>query len=93
MTRTAGCLPYGFPRRRSQGIALLAQAITERIARTVYVSRVRIPAAAGQLRAQLHARGVVTQESVLEDGQIELVLELPNVDLLELARAPGVIVR
>ena len=77
---------------RSQGIELLAQAITERIARTVFVSRVRIPAAAGQLRAQLHARGVVTQEFFLEDGQIELVVELPNVDLLALARAPGVII-
>ena len=77
---------------RSQGIELLAEAITERIARTVFVSRVRIPAAAGQLRAQLHARGVVTQEFFLEDGQIELVVQLPNVDLLALARAPGVII-
>jgi GTPase len=76
----------------AQGVPLLAEAITERIARTVYVSRVRIPPAAGQLRSRLYARGVVKQEHVLEDGQIELLLELPNVDLLELARAPGVVV-
>jgi GTP-binding protein HflX len=77
---------------QAQGIPLLAEAITERIARTVYVSRVRIPPAAGRLRSRLYARGVVKQEHVLEDGQIELLLELPNVDLLELARAPGVVV-
>ncbi len=77
---------------QSLGIPLLAQAITERIARTVEVSRVRIPPSAGQLRSRLYARGVVRQERVLEDGQIELLLELPNVDLLELARAPGVVV-
>ncbi len=29
---------------------------------------------------------------MLEDGHIELLLELPNVDLLELAKAPGVVV-
>jgi GTPase len=76
----------------SLGIALLAQAITERIARAVQISRLRIPPSAGQLRSQLYARGVVRQELVLEDGQIELVLELSNVDLLTLARAPGVVV-
>jgi GTP-binding protein HflX len=77
---------------QSLGIALLAQAITERIARTVHVSRVRIPPSAGQLRSRLYARGVVKQEHVRDDGHIELVLELPNVDLMELARAPGVVV-
>jgi GTPase len=76
----------------SAGIALLAQAITERIARAVQISRLRIPPSAGQLRSQLYARGVVRQEVVLEDGQIELVLELANVDLMALARAPGVVV-
>jgi GTPase len=76
----------------SLGIALLAQAITERIARAVQISRLRIPPSAGQLRSQLYARGIVREEVVLEDGQIELVLELPNVDLLTLARAPGVVV-
>jgi GTPase len=76
----------------SAGIALLAQAITERIARAVQISRLRIPPSAGQLRSQLYVRGVVRQEVVLEDGQIELVLELANVDLMALARAPGVVV-
>ncbi len=77
---------------QSNGIPLLAEAITERISRTVYTARVRIPPSAGQLRSRLYARGVVRQEVSLEDGQIELVLEVPTVDLLELARAPGVIV-
>jgi GTP-binding protein HflX len=77
---------------QSVGIPLLADAITERIARTVHASRVRIPPSAGQLRSRLYARGVVKQEIVLEDGHMELLLELPTVDLLELARAPGVIV-
>ena len=77
---------------QSQGLPLLAEAITERIARAVHISRVRIPPSAGQLRARLYARGVVRQEVALPDGQIEIVLELPDVDLLELARAPGVVV-
>ena len=77
---------------QSLGIPLLAQAITERIARTVQVSRVRLPPAAGQLRSRLYARGVVKQERALEDGHIELLLELADVDLLELSRAPGVVV-
>jgi GTP-binding protein HflX len=76
----------------SRGVPLLAEAITERIARTVYAARVRIPPSAGQLRSRLYARGVVREEVSLEDGQIELLLELPTVDLLELARAPGVVV-
>ena len=76
----------------SLGIELLAEAITERISRTVFVSRVRIPPGAGQLRSQLYARGVVKEERFLDDGQIELVVELPNVDLVELARSPGVII-
>jgi GTPase len=74
------------------GIPLLAEAITERISRTVHTARVRIPPSAGQLRSRLYARGVVKQELALEDGQIELQLELPDVDLLELARAPGVVI-
>jgi GTP-binding protein HflX len=77
---------------QSAGIPLLAEAITERIARTVHAARVRIPPSAGQLRSRLYARGVVRQEVSLEDGHIELLLEVPTVDLLELARAPGVIV-
>jgi len=77
---------------QSLGIALLAEAITERISRTVHLSRVRIPPSAGQLRSRLYARGVVKEEHVRDDGHIELVLELPNVDLMELARAPGVVV-
>src|SRR5580698_10594727 len=77
---------------QSSGIELLADAITERISRTVFASRVRIPPSAGQLRSRLYARGIVKQEHVRDDGHIELVLELPNVDLMELARAPGVVV-
>jgi GTP-binding protein HflX len=77
---------------QSLGITLLAEAITERISRTVHVSRVRIPPSAGQLRSRLYARGVVKEEHVRDDGHLELVLELPNVDLMELARAPGVVV-
>jgi GTPase len=77
---------------QSLGIELLAQAITERLARTVQASRIRIPPAAGQLRSQLYARGVVTGERILEDGHIELAVEVPDVDLMALARSPGVVV-
>jgi len=76
----------------SSGLPLLAQAITERLSRTVHAARVRLPPSAGQLRSSLYARGIVRGESALEDGHIELLLEVPTVDLMELARAPGVVV-
>ena len=49
-----------------------------------------LPPAAGSLRARLHAAGVVRDERALEDGAIELLVELPAAELAAWAALPGV---
>ena len=72
------------------GIDLLTGAIAERLARFARRARVRVPAAAGALRSRLYAAKAVRSERAAEDGALELEVELPDVELLELARRPGV---
>ena len=72
------------------GLDLLAGAIAERISRFARSARVRVPAAAGALRSRLYAAKAVREEHSMEDGSIELVVELPDTELLTLARTPGV---
>jgi GTP-binding protein HflX len=75
---------------RRAGLDLLQEAIAERLARSVRRARVRVPASAGALRSRLYAAGAVRHESSADDGSLELTVELPDVELLALARAPGV---
>ena len=72
------------------GLDLLAGAIAERIARFARVARLRVPAAAGALRSRLYAAKAVREERSADDGSSELLVELPDVELLALARTPGV---
>ena len=72
------------------GLDLLASAIAERISRFARVARLRVPAAAGALRSRLYAAKAVRAERSADDGSIELLVELPDVELLALARTPGV---
>jgi GTP-binding protein HflX len=72
------------------GLDLLQQAIVERLARVARRARVRLPASAGALRAKLYSAGAVRAESALEDGSLDLTVELPDVELVALARTPGV---
>ena len=51
---------------------------------------VRVPASAGALRSRLYAAQAVRAEQSADDGSIELAVELPDVELLELARTAGV---
>jgi hypothetical protein len=46
--------------------------------------------ASGALRARLYAAGVVREERALEDGAIELLVELPAAELAAWAAQPGV---
>jgi GTP-binding protein HflX len=75
---------------QSAGLADLEQAITERLARATRRARLRIPANAGALRSRLYAARVVRAEHSLEDGSIELTVELPMLELLALARTAAV---
>jgi GTP-binding protein HflX len=75
---------------RDLGLEELRSAIAERLARFARAARVRLPAAAGALRARLFAAGAVRGEAVTEDGQLEIDVTLPDTELLVLARTPGV---
>ena len=75
---------------RRLGLDLLTGAIAERIARFARLARVHVPAAAGALRSRLYAAKAVREERSADDGSIELLVELPDVELLVLARTPGV---
>lgn len=75
---------------RGTGLELLSQAIAERLACVARHARVRIPPSAGALRSKLYASGAVHSEQAAEDGSIELAVQLPDVELVALARTPGV---
>ena len=72
------------------GLDLLASAVSERISRFARLARVSVPASAGALRSRLYAAKAVREERSAEDGSIELLVELPDVELLNLARTSGV---
>jgi GTPase len=72
------------------GLELLSSAIAERLARFARRARLRVPASAGALRSRLYAAQAVRGESSHEDGSIELAVELPDLELLTLARTSGV---
>jgi GTP-binding protein HflX len=75
---------------QNAGLADLEKAITERLARATRRARLRIPASGGALRSRLYAARVVRHEHSLEDGSIELTVELPMLELLALARTAAV---
>jgi GTPase len=72
------------------GLQLLVGAVAERLARFARHARLRMPASAGALRSRLYAARVVRGESVTADGSMELAVELPDLELLALARTAGV---
>jgi len=72
------------------GLDLLAAAAAERLARFARRARLRMPANAGALRSRLYAAQAVRAESAGDDGSIELAVELPDLELLQLARTAGV---
>jgi GTP-binding protein HflX len=73
-----------------QGLALLLEAIGERLDLGVQRLWMHLPPAAGGLRARLYAADVVRDERALEDGAIELLVELPAAELAGWAAQPGV---
>ncbi len=75
---------------RRQGLDVLNGAIAERLSRLARSARVRLPPSAGALRSRLYAARVVREERSGEDGSIELAVELPDEEILALARTPGV---
>jgi GTPase len=72
------------------GLDLLATAVAERLSRFVRRARLRVPASAGAVRSRLYAAKAVREERLDADGSLELAVELPDVELLALARTAGV---
>jgi GTP-binding protein HflX len=72
------------------GMELLARAVAERLTRHVRRARLRLPASGGAIRSRLYAAQAVRGEATSVDGSIELDVELPDLELLALARTPGV---
>jgi GTP-binding protein HflX len=75
---------------RQEGLELLGIAMAERLARFARRARLKVPASAGALRSRLYAAQAVRGESAGTDGSIELAVELPDLELLQLARTAGV---
>ncbi|HYC08288.1 MAG TPA: ribosome rescue GTPase HflX, partial [Steroidobacteraceae bacterium] len=76
---------------RRLGLELLTGVVAERLSRFARRARVKVPASAGALRSRLYAAQAVRAESSSSlDGSIELAVELPDPQLLELARTAGV---
>ncbi|HEY7890270.1 MAG TPA: ribosome rescue GTPase HflX [Steroidobacteraceae bacterium] len=72
------------------GIDLLTSAIAERLSRFARRAKIRLPAGAGALRSRLYAAKSVRDERTADDGSIELTVELPESEILALARTAGV---
>jgi GTPase len=72
------------------GLDLLVQAVAERLARFARRALLRVPPSAGALRSRLYAAHAVRAETSAPDGSIELAVELPDLELLMLARTEGV---
>jgi GTP-binding protein HflX len=72
------------------GLDLLETTIAERLSRRARRARLKMPASAGALRSRLYAAGAVRTEAPSEDGSFDLGVELPDVELVALARTPGV---
>lgn len=77
---------------KSAGLELLRDAIAARLSRAVRRASLSIAVDQGALRSRLYGLGVVLAESTLEDGSAMLEVQLPDTELLALARTPGVAV-
>jgi len=75
---------------RGTGLDLLRDAIAARLSRSVHAATLRLAPGTGALRSRLYAAGSVRAERALQDGGCELEVQLPDIELLQLARAPGV---
>ena len=62
----------------------------QRLTRFARKARIRIQPAAGAVRSRLYAAKAVRDEHAADDGSSELVVELPDVELMTLARTAGV---
>ena len=72
------------------GLERLREAVAERLALKVQRLWLHLPAGAGALRAKLYAASAVRDERALEDGALELLVDLPGPELMRWAALAGV---
>jgi len=75
---------------KAVGLDLLREVVAERLARFARRALLKVAPSAGALRSRLYAAHAVRAESAGSDGSLELAVELPDVELLALARTAGV---
>ena len=75
--------------RDGQGLELLEQALSERLAEDVLDFDMLLSPQQGRLRASLHELGAVRQERYEEGGQIKLEIRLPRRDFMQLMARLG----
>ena len=71
------------------GLALLVEAVADRLGGQFLDGWVTLPPAQGRLRAQLYASGFVTEEQAAEDGGSRLHLRLPAAEYARLQGTTG----
>jgi len=72
------------------GLDLLKDAIVELLAGTVVEASLTITPAQGRLRAKLFELGVVQREHVLDNGDTEVNIRIPQSDLSRLVKQEGI---
>jgi GTP-binding protein HflX len=72
------------------GLELLKEAMAERLDLKAQRLWLHLPPGAGAQRARLYAGGVVREERSLDDGALELLVDLPALSLAAWVREPGV---
>jgi GTP-binding protein HflX len=75
---------------RGSGLELLKQAMADRLELRVQRVWLQLSPQGGAQRARLYAAGVVRDERALDDGSIELLVDLPAAELAAWQREPGV---
>ncbi len=74
---------------KAQGLDILRESVTERLARVARRATLRLPVSGGEVRARLYAANLVLAERIAEDGGFEIDTELSELELLKWAREPG----
>jgi len=77
--------------QRGDGMALLVQAVTERLGVDSSPTQVWLPPSAGKTRSWLYGLGAVLHEHTAADGGMELTVRLNPQSLARLAALPGVL--
>lgn len=72
-----------------EGVELLFQALSERLAKQMVREDLRLPPQEGKLRSQLYALDCVQSEQILDDGDMLVSVKMPAVDWQRLLKQYG----